>query len=405
VQVDGDRKGFAIAVGDTVDEAVGRADDALGRIRMTPGRMSRRRRHLVQAACAALLVVIGVGLVRLVERSDAAEVRYAANLRCLYDKVYGTRGPVSIASFGTSRTKWGFSPTGLARGLNPPRLEHPILNEGRSFRGTDLMYQQLPDVAAERGVTQAVIVEVALPPEPPFRMADSPFAYDYYRNFSGAVTMDRLLADLSTRPSEPLHRRLRDLGEQLRRRVDLNVEDAVTGRPDRNVPLPPEARRAGTRHGDCSGGDRRHRPRAIRADEAERVPPGTAWSARDPITTDFDNPLWERELHSLRQFRAWGEEHDVPVVFALVLRRVDPLVDPSVPRRFEERWARPSSSRRSPCGRPPTRTATPTPRTSTSAAGPLTRPGPRRRSGPSSTPGPSGRRGPGRARGRPRRGR
>jgi hypothetical protein len=35
VQVDGDRKGFAIAVGDTVDEAVRHADDALGRIRVT----------------------------------------------------------------------------------------------------------------------------------------------------------------------------------------------------------------------------------------------------------------------------------------------------------------------------------------------------------------------------------
>ncbi len=298
--------------------------------------MSRRRRHLVQAACAALLLVIGVGLVRLVERSDAAEVRYAANLHCLYDQVYRTRGPVSIAIFGTSRTKWGISPTGLARGLNPPKLEHPILNAGRSFRGTDFMYQQLLDVAAERGITQAVIVEVALPPEPTFRMADSPFQYDYYRNFSGAVTMDRLLADLSTRPSEPLHWRLSDLGEQLRRRVDLNVEYLITGQPDRNVPLAPADRRAGTRHGDCSGGDRRYRPRAIRADEAEHVPPGTAWTDQDPITTDFDNPLWERELHYLRLFRAWGEQHGVPVVFALVPRRVDPLVDPSVPGRFEE---------------------------------------------------------------------
>jgi formate-dependent phosphoribosylglycinamide formyltransferase (GAR transformylase) len=34
VQVDGDRKGFAIAAGETVEEAVRRADDALGRIRV-----------------------------------------------------------------------------------------------------------------------------------------------------------------------------------------------------------------------------------------------------------------------------------------------------------------------------------------------------------------------------------
>ncbi len=298
--------------------------------------MSRRRRHLVQAACAALLVLLGLGLVRLVERSDAAEVRYAANLNCLYDQVFRQRGPVSIAIFGTSRTKWGVSPTGLARGLNPPKLEHPILNAGRSFRGTDFMYQQLLDVEANRGITEGVIVEVALPPEPTFRMADSPFQYDYYRNFSGAVTMDRLLADVRTRPSEPLHWRLRDLGEQLRRRVDLNVEYLITGKDDLNVPVPAAERPPGTRHGDCSGGDRRYRPRAIRADEAEHVPPGTAWSDQDPITTDFDNPLWERELHYLRAFRAWGEEHDVPVVFALVPRRVDPLVDPSVPARFEE---------------------------------------------------------------------
>lgn len=34
VQVDGDRKGFAIAAGETVEEAIRRADDALGRIRV-----------------------------------------------------------------------------------------------------------------------------------------------------------------------------------------------------------------------------------------------------------------------------------------------------------------------------------------------------------------------------------
>lgn len=298
--------------------------------------MSRRRRHLVQAACAVLLAVIGFGLVRLAERSDAAEVRYAANLNCLYRQVFRQSGPVSIAIFGTSRTKWGISPTGLARGLSPPKLEHPILNAGRSFRGTDFMYQQLLDVAANRGITRAVIVEVALPPEPTFRMADSPFQYDYYRNFSGAVTMDRLLADLETRPSEPVHWRLRDLGEQLRRRLDLNVEYLVTGKPDLNEALPAAERPLGTRHGDCSGGDRRYRPRAIRQDEAEHVQPGTRWTDQDPITTDFENPLWERELFYLRAFRAWGEEHKIPVVFVLVPRRVDPLVDPSLPARFEE---------------------------------------------------------------------
>ncbi|MFM9124828.1 MAG: hypothetical protein ACKOSO_06645 [Actinomycetota bacterium] len=66
------------------------------------------------------------------------------------------------------------------------------------------------------------------------------------------------------------------------------------------------------------------------------MPAGTAWTDQAPITTDFDDPLWERELHYLRLFRAWGEAHGVPVVFALVPRRVDPLVDPSVPRRFQE---------------------------------------------------------------------
>lgn len=298
--------------------------------------MTRRHRLLIQLGCAVLIVAFGVGIVRLVERSDAAEVRYAASLNCLYDQVFRTSGPVSIAIFGTSRTKWGISPTQLARGLKPPKLADPILNAGRSFRGTDFMYQQLLDVEANRGITQGVIVEVALPPEPTFRAADSPFQYDYYRNFSGAVTMDRLVDDLRSRPSEPLHWRVRDLGEQLRRRIDLNLEYLITGRPDANVPLPADERPRGRSHGDCSGGDRRYRPRAIRADEARYVPRGTSWSDQAPITTDFDSVMWERELHYLRLFRAWGEAHDIPVVFTLVPRRVDPLVDPSVPRRFEE---------------------------------------------------------------------
>jgi len=296
--------------------------------------MSRRRRHLVQTVCAVLLVGIGVGLIGLVRQSDAAEVRYA-KLTCLYGETFTRSGPFSVALFGTSRMKWGVSPTVLARGLKPPKLEAPILNAGRSFRGTDHMYQQLLDVERERGITEGVVVEVALPPEPTFRAADSPFAYDYYRNFSGAVTLDRLVADLEARPSEPWHWRLSDLGGQLRRRLDLNLEFLITREDEINVALARDRRPPGTRHGDCSGGDRRYRPRAIRADEAEATPPGGTWRDQPPITTDFDAVLWERQLHYLRLFKRWGEERGLPVAFTLVPRRVDPFADPSLAVAFE----------------------------------------------------------------------
>ncbi len=296
--------------------------------------MSARRRNLIQALCGALLAAVLLGLGFVVTRSDAAEVRYA-NLNCLYRETFTKSGPVSIAIFGTSRTKWGIAPTTLARSLKPPKLEYPILNAGRSFRGTDQMYQQLLDVDAERGITQAVIVEVALPPGPTFTAADSPFAYDYYRNFSGAVTLDRLAADFVSRPREPVQWRLRDLGEQFKRRIDLNLEYLVTGKPRANVPVARTDRPVATSHGDCSGGDRRFRPRAIRADEQAVTPPGGTWRDQALITTDFESELWDRQLHYLRLFQRWGEDRGLPVVFTLIPRRVDPFVDPMLPATFE----------------------------------------------------------------------
>ncbi len=296
--------------------------------------MNAKRRHLIQAACGVLLVAILTGTALVVARSDAAEIRYA-NLNCLYRETFTKSGPVSIAIFGTSRTKWGISPTGLARGLKPPKLEDPILNAGRSFRGTDQMYQQLLDVDAERGITKAVIVEVALPPGPTFTAAASPFAYDYYRNFSGAVTLERLTADVGSRPREPMHWRVRDLGGQLQRRLDLNLEYLMTGKPDANVPVARADRPVATVHGDCSGGDRRSRPRSIREDEAASTPAGGTWRDQALMTTDFESELWDRQLYYLRQFKLWGQKHDIPVMFTLVPRRVDPFVDPELPVAFE----------------------------------------------------------------------
>lgn len=297
------------------------------------------RQHLSQPIrLVALAGLVGVlaGVVVLVAWSDQPRVRYAT-LKCQYRLVYNERGPVDVVIVGTSRTRHGVSGEVVAEELAGAAGEPVVLNLGRGFRGTQQMLQMVRDVADERGIRGAIVVEYSREDDLDPSMQRY---YDYHPEHAAMVPFDRLMEEVETTPREPAYLRLRDQLGRVVTRVDYALDRVITGRSDRNREVPLAEREVGG-SGSCSGKDFRPKPDALARWAERSVPAGMTWRDLEPAAWALDSINGDSQREAIHELVRLGDELGVPVYFTLMPRYVDPVVDPAFPAAFEAEFGAP----------------------------------------------------------------
>ncbi len=287
------------------------------------------------AALAGLVVVLG-GVVALVAWSDQPRVRYAT-LKCQFRAIYNERGPVDVVIVGTSRTRHGVSGEVVAGELATAEGEPVVLNVGRGFRGTQQMLQMVRDVAEERGIRGAIVVEYSREDDLDGAMQRY---YDYHPEHAAMVPFDRLWGEADSTPREPSFLVARDQLARVTTRVDYALDRVITGRADRNVEVPLDERPVGGSR-SCSGKDFRPKPDALARWAERSVPVGMTWRDLEPAAWALDSVNGDSQRAAIRELVALGDELGVPVYFTLMPRYLDPSVDPAFTAAFEESFGAP----------------------------------------------------------------
>lgn len=293
--------------------------------------MPRRQRHLIQLAAGVLLAVSLLGIFALVAWSDQPHVRYAS-LHCIYTQIYNYRGPVDVVVVGTSRTKWGVDPKTVSEtysnGATPP---YTVLNLGRSWRGTQQMFQEIKDVERERGIRKAIVVEYSREGDV---VATSQRYYDYYVDHAALVPIEEFKDDPTLKPREPAYLLARDVMELLQKRLDYALDRAISGKYAKNEVIPAAERPVGTSDG-CTGDDRPFKPQANAAWLKRVVPKGGTWRDRAPGAWPIGAINNDAQRETMKQMIAWAHARGLSISFILMPRLGDPRPSQAYFDKFE----------------------------------------------------------------------
>ncbi len=293
--------------------------------------MSSRYRHLIQFVAAFVLACTLFGVVALVAWSDQPRVRYAS-LKCVYRQIYNYQGSVDVVVVGTSRTKWGVSPTevstAISAGQEPPKV---VLNLARSWRGAQQMFQEIKDLQSERGIRQAIVVEYSREGDV---VATSQRYYDYYPDHAALVPVEEFLSDPLLKPREPAYLRFRDLLELGQQRVDYALGRLLSGKADANLTIPVTERPQGVSDG-CTGKDRPFKQAALDGWEQRTTRRSGPWEERKLGSWRIGAINADAQRETLKEIVAFGKEHQIAVYFVLMPRYLDPPTSPAYVQKFE----------------------------------------------------------------------
>ena len=296
--------------------------------------MQQLRQHVIRAAAGVALAVLVVGVAVLLNWSDQPEVRYSS-LPCVYRGIYARSGAVSVVVVGTSRASWGISSTVLADEITPPSAApRVVINLARSWRGTQQMLQQVRDLATERGIRQAIVVEYVREGE----VGDTTQTYyDYLPMNAEAMPLRSFADDPQLKPREPAYLRLRDLLGQWQQRLDSALTAFGTGswRHNRDVAMVP-----GTSEG-CAGPDRTVEVDHLASYAKERMRRFGPWQQHVPVTWGMGAINADAQRVSIHQFVAFARAHDLDIYFVAMPRYLDPPVSRAFVDRFERRFGAP----------------------------------------------------------------
>ena len=299
--------------------------------------MSLRHRHLIQLGAGIVLAASLLGVFALVAWSDQPRVRYAS-LQCIYREIYNYRGPVDVVIVGTSRTKWGVSPQAVSQemsnGKQPP---YTVLNLGRSWRGTQQMFQEVKDVEAERGITKAIVVEYSREGDV---VATSQRYYDYYVDHAALVPIEEFKTDAQAKPREPAYLKARDLMDLLQQRLDYALDRALSGKADGNVTIPVDQRPVGTTDG-CTGKDRPYKPAANASWAKQVLSKGKTWEQRKPGTWPIGAINNDAQRETMQEMITWAHAHGLQIYFTLMPRYLDPEPSQAYLDKFQQTFGQP----------------------------------------------------------------
>ena len=293
-------------------------------------------RPRVRRLYGLLAVLVLAGLAGLVWWSDRPAVRYAV-MPCQYGALYAMDGPAAAVVLGSSRSQYGVDNATLAEGLGLDPATAPVVNVARGGRGPGQLYQELVDLDESRGIDGPILFEVS--PEDTAFWRRTPLYYQYYPGFARAVPLERVVADWSSKPREPVYSRARDLADDLLTRVDTALDVLVTGGWRRN------ATRASAAAGpiDCrtrlddttTPGERRQLIRTEKSLE-RAYGEGASWRDQPPAPDELGRVNQDRQLAYLADVRRFAAERDLPVVFYALPSYLGAPVAPQTRARFEE---------------------------------------------------------------------
>ena len=299
--------------------------------------MPRRQRHLIQAVAAALLAASLLGIFALVAWSDQPHVRYAS-LHCIYTQIYNYKGPVDVVVVGTSRTKWGVDPKAVSEtysnGATPP---FTVLNLGRSWRGTQQMFQEVKDVEQERGIRKAIVVEYSREGDV---VATSQRYYDYYVDHAALVPVEEFKDDPALKPREPAYLKARDLMDLLQERLDYALDRAISGKYAKNDVIPVADRPVGTSDG-CTGPDRPYKPAANASWLKRVIPKGKTWRDRPPGAWPIGAINNDAQRETMKEMITWAHDRGLGISFILMPRLGDPQPSQAYFDRFQRTFGVP----------------------------------------------------------------
>ena len=299
--------------------------------------MSLRHRHLIQLGAGIVLAASLLGVFALVAWSDQPRVRYAS-LKCIYHQIYNFRGPVDVVIVGTSRTKWGVSPQAVSQvmsdGKQPP---YTVLNLGRSWRGTQQMFQEVKDVEAERGIQKAIVVEYSREGDV---VATSQRYYDYYVDHAALVPIEEFKTDAQAKPREPAYLKARDLMDLLQQRLDYALDRALSGKADGNITIPVDQRPVGTTDG-CTGKDRPYKPAANASWAKQVLPKGKTWEQRKPGAWPIGAINNDAQRETMQEMITWAHARGLQIYFTLMPRYLDPEPSQAYLDKFQHTFGQP----------------------------------------------------------------
>jgi len=290
-----------------------------------------RRRWQIAALAGFILAVAGIAA--LLIWSDQPHVRYAS-APCLYEKTFAQGGQVDIAVIGTSRAKMGISPSSLSAGLPG---DPTVVNLARSWRGSDVMLQQLRDLDTERGISEAIVVEYSREGNV---FATTQRYYDHHPEHAALMPLVRLLEDPAYKPREPRYLRLRDLLGFGLERFAFAFDRLIDRSATRNAVLPPAERPIAGSDG-CTGPDRDFNQGALDSWEKKVLRKVDRWDERDPIRPAWNRINDDNQREAIRRMVAFADERDIPIYFVWFPRYLDPPVEQGFAERFERAFGAP----------------------------------------------------------------
>lgn len=290
----------------------------------------------MKAALASTLLALCALLVLWL---DAPPVRYATS-PCVYRPIYATSGPVDVLFAGSSRMQFGVDPFAVAEAIGRDPESTGVVNLGRQFgRTPGQVMQYLEDIEGTRGIVGPIVFEYA--------DGVAPLPYE-----PSSVTFATLASDWGDRPAQWPHTELQGALNQLLRKVDLSIENALVGRAPLNAFAAPAAR-GGPRAQSCVTRPRAEeaelrRPAAYARAKRERerateqiVGPGGTWRDLPDATWDLHEPLRAHKARYIDEIVRFGRQRDLPVFAVVIPAYLEPGVSPDVAADFTRRFGIP----------------------------------------------------------------